>query len=56
MSQTKSAVFYMRLKTVRGDLRELPDMTETAYPRYQQNHTLTHRRGENRMSKWLKYR
>jgi hypothetical protein len=55
MAQSKSAIWYLRLKSVRGNLRSLPDMPETAYPRYQQKSAQSHKRGEARMSKWLKY-
>ena len=53
--KNRSAIVYRRLSNVRKGLRILPDLAETAYPRYQKNHLLANQRGEKRMSKWLKY-
>ena len=53
--QNRSAIVYRRAQNIKQDLRDLPDLTETAAPRYQKNHLLSNRRGEKRMSKWLKY-
>ena len=56
MGKNLSATVYRRRNNIYGGFkRVLPDLTETARPRYQMGHTLTHRRGEKRMEKWLKY-
>jgi len=56
MAKNLSALTYRRRAGIHGGFaRVLPDLSETARPRYQYSHMLTHRRGEKRMSKWLKF-
>lgn len=52
---SKSPTGYLRLKNVRDNLRCLPDLPETANPRYGMRVIKSHRRGQNRFSRWLKY-
>ena len=55
MTISKSSLPYRRLKYVRTRSRELPDLAETAHPRYEKLVNLTHRRGQKREDKWMKY-
>ena len=61
MTISKSANIYRWLRISRMSDggrqpgRFLPDLRETAYPRYTMRATLSHRRGDKRMEKWLKY-
>ena len=50
-----SSLPYKRLRLVRGWRRNLPDLPETASPRYEKNRLASHRRGEKREERWLKY-
>lgn len=54
--KNKSPLAYQRLKDIR-EVRQLPlkDRPATAIPRYGQKTVISHRRGETRMEKWLKY-
>lgn len=56
MSISKSPLGYQRFKDIR-EVRQLPlrDRPETARPRYGKKTVRTHRRGETRMEKWLRY-
>ena len=51
----KTALEYRRMKYTRGNLRELPDLPETAVPRFQEGVLLSHRRGQKRIATWAKY-
>lgn len=51
----KTALEYRRLKYTRDNLRELPDLPETAVPRFQKGVLLSHRRGQRRMATWTKF-
>lgn len=56
MKASKSPLGYQRLKDVR-EVRQLPlrDQPLTATPRYGMKTVKSHRRGETRMSRWLRY-
>jgi len=51
----KTALEYRRLKYTRDNLRVLPDLPETAVPRFQKGVLLSHRRGQKRISTWAKF-
>jgi hypothetical protein len=51
-----SAVAYRRMKNSRNNLRVLPDLAETGGPRYGNKVLLSHRRGQKRLSTWVKYK
>jgi hypothetical protein len=53
---SRSPLEYQRMKDIR-DVRQLPlnDRPMTATPRYGKKTARTHRRGETRMGRWLKY-
>jgi len=55
MALNKSALDYRRLRHVRNNDRNLPDLPETTFPRFQKRNALSHRRGQKRMSRWIKY-
>jgi len=55
MSVNRSPIEYLRLKNVRDSLRSLPDLPETANPRYGMRVIKSHKRGQVRFSRWLKY-
>lgn len=52
----KTANEYRRLKIVRDHLQEIPDLSETAVPRFQTGALLSHRRGQKRIASWAKYK
>jgi hypothetical protein len=52
----KSSVTYRRQTNVREFLRCLPDLPETAEPRYQKNIAMSHRRGQKRFAVWTQFR
>jgi hypothetical protein len=60
MPMNKSAIGYRRLKNVRvgrsadSGGRGLPDLPETAHPRFQRGILLSNERGQQRMSTWTK--
>jgi hypothetical protein len=55
---SKTALEYRRLSNTRKGLRgtDLPDLPETAAPRYGEGVLLSHRRGQKRLSKWVKFK
>ena len=56
MAISRSALEYQRVKKIRGAERlPLRDMPLTAQPRYGMKTVRSHRRGETRMGRWLKY-
>ena len=55
MSVNKTAINYRRLQNVRYDLRVMPDLRETSYPRFATRTLPSHRRGQKRFEVWAKY-
>lgn len=56
MAVSKSPREYLRLKSVRDVRQHCPDdKAETALPRYGTKTVRSHRRGDNREGRWLKY-
>jgi len=55
-SVSRSPLEYQRVKDIR-EKRDVPrrDQAETALPRYEQRSTLSVRRGERRLGRWVKY-
>jgi len=50
----KTAIEYRKLRYMRDRSRCLPDLSETATPRFGMRVLNSHRRGQKRMSVWTK--